>query len=442
VKKVDIMIRNGLILDFKNQPFIGSLAIDKGVILEIAADEVLSTKYIADDILVAENKIVLPGFINTHTHLAMSYFKGLADDLPLMDWLMKFMWPAEKKFLTPDFVADAALHGCAEMIKNGITCFNDMYVFCHKSAEASRKAGIRAVLGEGLLDYPMGGFSSPAAVLDYTSELKKEFDNDDMIDIAIAPHSIYTCNRETLMMAKAEAEKSGMMLHIHLSETEQEVEDSLRNFGKRPAEYLDELGIFDLPVIAAHCIWLNESEQNILAEKNVSISINTSSNLKLASGFDAFNQYLRKGINLSLATDSVASNNNLSMLQEISLTAKLQKTICQDPTILPAQKMLEIATLGGAKALGKDDKLGKIAAGTRADVILIDVNCIQAQPIYDPYAQIVYSLFSENISDVVINGKIVMKNRSLILIDEEELIDKAKFYRNKIAAFLGREIVY
>jgi len=431
--KIDILIKNGLILEFDKEPIISSIAISDRKILEIGNN--LEQKYKANQNIDATDKIVMPGFVNTHSHVAMSYFKGLADDLSLQEWLSKHIWPVEAKFLSAEFVEDAALYGCAEMIKNGITTFSDMYFFGDQTARSAEKAGIRAVLGEGVLDYPIANYQNADDIFAYIRKMHHKYLKSELIDFAVAPHAIYTCGKENLIKAKNLAQELGILLHIHLSETKKEVTDCINKTGMRPVEYLDSLGFFESNVVAAHAIWLNENEQSILAKNNSSVSINTSSNLKLASGFNSFKSYIEHDVNLSLGTDGVASNNNLSMLQEISLTAKLQKALNDDPTFLPARDMIKIATIGGTKALYKSDQIGSLKVGKKADIILIDVNNIETQPMYDPYSQLVYSLSSEQIKDVIINGKIVMKNRQLINIDVKELIEKAKYYQKKIIKF-------
>lgn len=431
--KIDLLIKNGLILEFWKTPEISSIAITDSKILEIGKE--LEQKYDAKQIIDATDKIVMPGFVNTHSHVAMSYFKGLADDLPLQEWLSKHIWPVEAKFLSAEFVKDAALHGCAEMIKNGITTFSDMYFFGDQTAMSAERIGIRAVLGEGVLDLPVANYQNADEIFAYIRKMHDKYVKSELIDFAIAPHAIYTCGKENLIKAKELALELGILLHIHLSETKQEVQDCIQKTGLRPVEYLDSLGFFKGDVVVAHAIWLDENEQNILAKNNSSIAINTSSNLKIASGFDSFKSYIEHGVNLSIGTDGVASNNNLSMLQEISLTAKLQKALNDDPTILPAKEMVQIATIGGAKALKKCDQIGSIEVGKKADIILIDTNSIEAQPMYDPYSHLVYTLSSEQIKDVIINGKIVMKDRKLVNVDKNELIEKAKYYQKKILEF-------
>jgi len=430
---IDILINNGLILEFDQQAEIKSIAISDSKILEIGKD--LELKYHAEQIIDATDKIVIPGFVNTHTHVAMSYFKGLADDLPLQEWLSKHIWPIEAKFLSPEFVKDASLHGCAEMIKNGITTFSDMYFFGDQTAESAQKAGIRAVLGEGVLDFPVANYQNADEIFAYIKQMHSKYQDSDLIDFAIAPHAIYTCGKENLLKAKDLAQELGILLHIHLSETKQEINNCFDKTGMRPVEYLNSINFLDGNVVVAHAVWLNENEQKILAENHASISINTSSNLKLASGYNSFKSYIEHGVNLSLGTDGVASNNNLSMLQEINLTTKLQKALVNDPTFLPAKEMIKISTIGGAKALNKNDQIGSLEIGKKADIILIATDNIEAQPMYDPYSHLVYTLSSEQIKDVIINGNIVMKDKQLVNIDEKELIEKAKYYQKKLKLF-------
>lgn len=435
MKKIDLIIQNGIILAYDKKPAGDCLAIDKGKIIAIGKIKDFAKKYLPDRTLDATAKIVMPGFVNTHTHVGMSYFKGMADDLPLMDWLSHHIWPAENKFLNPEFVKDAALHGCAEMIKNGITTFNDMYFFGNEVAQAAMQVGIRAVLGEVVLDTSFANCPNAEEILSYTQRMYEKYCDSELIDIAVAPHSVYTVSRENLKKSAQLAEKLGITLHIHVAETHQEVEDCFRKTGKRPVEYLAAIGFFRSPVIAAHAIWLDNYEIDILAKNQASISINTSSNLKLASGFDSLASFLEKGVNLSLGTDGVASNNNLSMLEEISLTSRLQKTLNNDPTFLPAEKMVKIATSGGAKAIKKNQELGSIEVGKKADLILIDTKSIEARPMYNPFSHLVFNLNSDSIKDVVVNGKIIMQNRRLLTVEEEELLEKAEFYQKKIVRF-------
>ena len=438
MQKIDLLIKNGFILQFNtNKDFFQkkSIIIDKGKIIEIGNIEDLSKKYDPKQIISAKNKIVMPGFVNTHTHLAMSYYKGLADDLPLMEWLQKHIWPVENKFIKKELVYNAALHGAAEMIKNGITTFNDMYFFGDETARACEKVGIRAVLGEGVLDFPVANYQNANEIFSYIKEMYEKYKDDELIDFAIAPHAIYTCGKENLIKAKELASKLDLLLHIHLSETEKEVHECLKKHKLRPVEYLDSLGLFKNKVLIAHGIWMNDKEMEILSQKNISVSINTKSNLKLANGFTPIKKYLKHEVNLSLGTDGVASNNNLSMFEEMGIVSTLHKTLNNDPTFLPAEQVVKMATINGAKSLNKEKEIGSIGIGKKADLILIETNDICVQPVYNPYSHLVYVITSEQVKDVIINGKIVMKDRNLINVDEEEMVERAKYYKSKILKF-------
>ena len=434
MQAIDLLLKNGYILQFDKkfcwQP--QSIAIDAGRIIEIGDDEILTRKFEPKQTIKASGMLVSPGFINTHTHNAMAFYRGLADDLPLMVWLNDHIWPIENKFTDKDFVRDASLFGCGEMIKNGITTFNDQYFFGLQTAESAKKAGIRAVLGEGILDFPIAQYENSDQILKYSLMLKEKYQNDELIDASISPHSIYTCSRKTLEKAIQIAADNKMIIHTHISETQKEVDDCLKKNGKRPVEYLQEIGMLDVPVVAAHCVWLNEKEQQIFADKSVSVSLNTSSNLKLSSGFAPVKDYLLKGVNLTIGTDGVASNNNLSILEEISFTAKLHKALNNDPTLFTANEIIKAATLNAAKSLRKEKEIGSIETGKKADLILIRLEDVCVQPIYDPFSHLAYTITSEQIRDVIINGQIVMKNRKLMRIDENELIEKAKYYQDKI----------
>lgn len=434
MKKVDLIIDKGLVLRYDRSPAweIASIAVKDGIITDIDHPDEISMKYRAEFNISAVNKLVMPGFINTHSHVSMTYFRGLADDLPLMVWLNDHIWPAEAKHLSPEFVYDAALHGCAEMIKNGITTFNDMYFYCGDVAKAAKKIGIRAVLSEGILDFPVAQYQNSGEIINYTIEQHEKYKSDNLIKIAFGPHAIYTCNTDTLKKITELAAARNMMVHTHLSETKTELNDSLKNHKLRPAEYLDSIGFFENDVIVAHAVWLDEKEQQLLADKNVAVAINTSSNLKLASGFAPLSGYLNKGVTVSIGTDGVASNNNLSMLEEMSYTAKIHKLINEDPTVIPAEDMVRMSTIEGAKALGLEDETGSLEIGKKADIIMLNTKELGVQPLYNPFSQLTYAYTSEHIIDVIINGNIIMKDREILTVDEEEILEKAAYYQNKI----------
>jgi len=433
MKSVDLLIKGGIPvyphLDEQNYET-ATIAIDKGLIIEIDSDEKIANKYLGISVLEADGKYILPGFVNSHTHVPMSYFKGLADDLPLMEWLSEHIWPIEKHFIAKDFVKDASMHGIAELIKNGVTTFSDMYFYGDQTAESAKKIGIRGVIGEGVLDFPTANYQNSAEILTYIEKMAEKYKADELINFAVAPHAIYTCGAESLQKAAKLARKLDLLYHIHVSETQHEVNESIKNFGKRPVHYLNDLGVLEQKTVFAHGVWVDEEEQKILAKKNISVAINSSSNLKLASGFAPIKSYLENRVNLTLATDGVSSNNQLNMLQEISLTSKLHKALNNDPTLLPAQQIIQMATQNGADALHLNT--GRIEVGKLADLITVYMSEVGSAPLYNIFSHLAYSTNSHQIKDAIVNGKIVMKNRILTNVDEDEIINKAECYRKKI----------
>ena len=399
-----------------------SIIIDKGIIVDILSISD-SYKYTAKEVLNYENQLVMPGFINTHTHIGMSYFKGMADDLPLYEWLNHYIWPAESKYINADFIHKSSLHGIAELIKNGITCFNDMYFITEETARVCINSGMRALLGGStVMDFPIALFHKPDE-LEYQLYKNIEYvKHTPLIDITIAPHSCYTVSKESWVNAINFAQKENLIIHTHLCETEKEVLDCKKQYGKSPVEFLHSLGAFDNKFIFAHGIHLDDNDFNLIKDSDCSVAINLHSNLKLASGIPPIAKYIENNINISFGTDSVASNNTLSLTDEISTAAKLYKVIYSDPSFLHASELVKMSTLGAAKALGKDDVIGSIEIGKSADIISIDVHNFLDQPIYDPFSYIVYGMNRESISNVLINGKIVMKDRKLLTIDEDELL--------------------
>jgi len=434
MKKADLIIKNGLIVTVNCDMDIienGAIAISGSKIIAINKTDLILQLYSSEKILDASNKLVIPGLINAHTHLPMTYFRGLADDLPLMEWLQEHIWPTEAKFLDPEFVYHASLHGAAEMIRGGTTFFNDMYFFGFDIARAASEAGLRGIVGEGVLDFPFAG-TGVDETLEYVKASYNKLQNNELIDFTVAPHAIYTCGKENLMKSFNFAKENDMLLHIHVSETEQEVKDSLKNFGKRPVEYLNDIGFLDHKTIFAHGVWINKKEMNILKEKNIGVVVCTESNLKLASGITPVKDYLQHNITICLGTDGVSSNNDLDMFSEMDFTAKLHKVFNQDPTLLPAEKVFKMVTIDAAKALFKDDLIGSLETGKLADIVLIGIDDLESLPMYNVYSHLIYTAKNSSVKDVIINGKLVMEERKLLNLNEEELIDRAKEYYRKI----------
>lgn len=410
----------------------GALAIQGNKIADIGSSDDISKKYSSKNIIKGENTAVLPGLINTHTHAAMVYFRGMADDLPLKEWLEEHIWPAENKWLSPEFVSDATELACLEMLKAGITTYNDMYFFEDASSIAAKKIGMRAVLGAGIVDFPTVAGNSADEYLSKAERFIKEWKGDDLIVPCIAPHAAYTCSPETLKRAKNLADKYNTLLHIHLSETEWEVREILARYNKRPIEHLEAIGFLDKNVLAVHCIWVEDNEIELLSKRRVGVSHCMESNLKLASGFAPVVTMLMSGIKITFGTDGAASNNDLNILSEMSTTAKVHKALSNDPTVLNARTVLLMATRWGAEVLGIGDITGSIEKGKAADIVIMDLNKPHLTPLYDIYSHIVYSARPSDVETVFVNGKLVVDNGRLCTADEEEILSKARDWQGKI----------
>jgi len=435
MQQIDIIIKNGYIVTINPAMEIiehGAIAIDKGKILAIGVNEEIEKNYTSDKLIDASSKIVMPGFINGHSHIAMSFFRGYADDLLLQSWLEDHIWPAEEKFVKAQFVYDSSYYACAELIKNGITMINDMYFYSKETARAATKAGMRAILGEGILDFPMAFHKTPESMINYALEGHEEFKDNELIDFAMMPHSIYTCSKENLIIAAQKARAHNMLIHTHLSEAKKEVVDCMNEYGVRPVQYLDSISFLGNDVSLAHGVWIDEQEQRLLAEKGVGVNICTECNLKLSSGFAPIKGYKDNGVTISLATDGVASNNNLSILDEMDMTAKVHKAINNDPTFLRAEEVVRMVTIEPAKIFNKENEIGSLEVGKKADIILLERNKLENMPMYNVYSHLVYTMHSESVKDVIVNGKVLMQDRKFVEIDENELFNKARYYQREL----------
>ncbi|MDD3104326.1 MAG: amidohydrolase [Candidatus Cloacimonetes bacterium] len=429
----DTIIKGGIFVtmdpEFRilNQHF---MVIDKGRIVNILNIDQLG-KFQSKKLIDASGCLITPGFINTHSHMPMTYFRGLADDLPLDVWLNDYIWPLEAKMLTTDFIYDASLHSAAEMIKNGITLTNDMYFQKECIADACIKAGLRVIVSKAIIAPEYSGDGR-----EFGEELQvfeALYEDQALVECSLAPHAIYTCSDDVYSSCARLAAEHGWLLHTHLSETQKELEDCLKVHGKRPLEYLASLGVLEARCTFAHGVWLSGKEMELMEGKMSAISLCTDSNLKLGNGIAPIKEMLKRKLNLSIGTDGVASNNNLDILEELSTTAKLHKAINHDPELLPAQDAFALITIDGARALGKEQELGSLETGKYADLLIIDIQNLQSQPLYNPYSQLVYAIGAEQIRDVMIAGDFVMKDRQLIYLDEAELIITAQAYQTKIS---------
>ncbi len=378
-----------------------------------------------NEIIYATDTIILPGLINTHCHSPMALFRGMADDLPLKSWLYKHIFPAEAKYINPDTVYWASLLACVEMIASGTTTCIDGYFFADEIVKALHKSGMRALVAQGVIDFPAPGVPDPQKNLDVASAfLERWMHFSDCIIPGIFCHSPLTCSEKTLLRVQEISTQFDLPLQTHLSETQEEVTEIKQKTSVRPAFYLDELGLLKSNLIAAHAIYLNEEEIDLLAEREVKIAHCPESNMKLGSGIAPVAQMLEKGITVGIGTDGCASNNNLDLFAEMDTTAKLAKVANLDPTIIDARAVLAMATIGGAKVIGLENRIGTIEPGKKADIIIVDTHSPHMTPMYNPYSQLVYSATGGDVRDVIINGNIVYRDRRFTNIDSAEIMDK------------------
>ena len=384
----------------------------------------------------ANGKLLLPSFANMHTHVPMSLLRGIGADLPLMDWLQKVIWPLEGEFVSPEFVRAGTRLGILEMIKSGTTLFMDMYFFEEEVGEVAQEAGVRAGLGFGILDFPTKVAKTPDEYISRAREFAKNLKGEDLVFPVVCPHAPYTCSPDTLTKAKELAEDLDLYLHIHVAETRGEVEKIKEEYGNTPVKHLESIGFLSDRVLCAHMVWLDEEEIDIVKDRNVKVAHCPESNLKLASGIAPIPKYVKRGVHVTLGTDGSASNDNLDMLEELSTMVKLHKGADLDARAMDASTALAIATERGFSAVGI--KAGKIEEGYEADMILIDTDKPHLQPLYDPIAQVVYSAHSSDIDTVICRGRVLMEKREVKTLDEEEILQEAKEWGDKIKSFIDR----
>jgi len=385
----------------------------------------------------ASGKLIIPGLINGHTHIPMTLMRGLKDDVVLDDWLRKYIFPAEARNVTEDYVRWGSRLGLAEMIRGGTTTFADMYYFEDAVAEETKAAGLRGVLGETWIDFPAPDNKSEAEMAAYSEKFIQKWQGDPLIRAAVAPHSIYTCSEKTLRDAAALARKYHAPILIHLAEMRKEFDDSLVKNGTTPVQYLERIEVLGPDVLAAHCIWTDNTDMKILAERQVGCVHYPSSNMMLASGVAPVVDQRAAGMRVGLGTDGPAgSNNDLNMMEEMDLAAKLQKTYHVDPRALGAKGALEMATIEGARALRMEKTIGSLETGKKADFVILNLDVPNAVPMYDVYSQIVYALKGSDVETVVVGGKVLFKDGKVLTVDEHAAIARAREYGKKIAASL------
>ncbi len=409
-----------------------AVVIDNGIIVDILSADICRKKYQGTIEHHLDKHALLPGFINTHTHAAMSLMRGMADDLPLMDWLNNHIWPAEEKCVSYKFVKQGTELAIAEMLRSGITTFNDMYFFPDAAAKAAEQSGIRACIGLIVIDFPSAWAKDGAEYLHKGLELYEQYRHHPLLTTAFAPHAPYTVSDDNLIKINALAEELDIPVHIHLHETTDEIQQSLSNFSQRPIKRLEQLGLLSPSLLAVHMTQLQTDEFEVLQRYGVNVVHCPQSNMKLASGFCPVSRLLDNNINIALGTDGAASNNDLDMLGELQSAALLAKAVSGNAASVPAYMALRMATINGAKALGIDTITGSLVKGKAADIIAIDLDAIETQPIYHPVSQIVYSATREQVSDVWVQGKHLLKGRRLMTVDIEKIKEQAREWKGSI----------
>ena len=411
-----------------------AIAVRDGRIIEILPIPEARKKYQADVTLDLEHHALLPGLINTHTHAAMSLFRGLADDLPLMAWLNNHIWPAEATWVSPEFVRDGSRLAVAEMLRGGVTCFNDMYFFPDETARVAAEAHMRATVGMILIDFPTVWAANADEYIRKGLELHDEYRNHPLVRTAFAPHAPYTVSNAPLERVRMLAEELDVPIHIHVHETVDEIETSLEHHQLRPLARLEMLGLLSPRLLAVHMTQLTDGEIATLARSGGHVLHCPESNLKLASGFCPVAKLLKAGINVALGTDGAASNNDLDMFSEMRTAALIAKAVASDASAVPAATALNMATINGAKALGIDDEVGSLRIGKAADIIAVDLGALESQPIYHPISQLVYATGRDKVSDVWIAGKHVVKDGTLTTLDGPAIARRAREWGEKINA--------
>ena len=415
----------------------GAVAIVGDHIVGVGTRAEIDARFQAKQRLDRPDAILAPGLINTHTHAAMSLLRGIADDQKLQDWLEHFIFPAEAKNVNAEFVRWGTRLGCLEMLLGGTTTFTDMYYFEDVVAEAAKEAGMRGVLGETIIGFPVADAKTPADALKFTEGFLTRFRHDPLVVPAVAPHALYTNSDETLKASRALADKYNAPLVIHLSETKKENDDAMAQRHMSPTRILDSLGVLTGRTVAAHCVWVDDGDLAILKARGTGVAHCPSSNMKLASGVAPVVKMLAMGIHVGLGPDGPAgSNNDFNLFEEMDLAAKLQKVTAMDPQVLPAAQALEMATMGGARVLGMEKEIGSLETGKRADLILVRTDRPNAVPLYDAISQMVYALKADDVRDVMVNGKPVVRDAKILTLDERAILAKAAEYRVRVSQSL------
>jgi 5-methylthioadenosine/S-adenosylhomocysteine deaminase len=404
----------------------GAVAIDGSDIIAIGSPEALRARFAPRETLDATGRIVLPGLINTHTHAAMVLYRGLADDLPLMEWLERYIFPAEAKTVSPEFVRAGTRLAALEMIASGTTTYVDMYYFEEEIARATRAAGLRGVLGQTIIQFPAPDAATPAEALARAERFIQEFRHDELIVPAVAPHAMYTLDAESLRASRALADAYDVPLIIHLAETQDEVATARERHGTTPTAYLESLGVWGARTLAAHAVWLTDEDVERLRRRGVAVSHNPESNMKLASGIAPIPAYRAAGLVVGLGTDGAASNNDLDMFEAMRMAALLHKVATRDPRAIAAPEALAMATIDGARAIGMGDTLGSLEPGKRADLIVVSVDRPGQTPMFDPVSHLIYATRGDDVRTSIVHGRVIMREGTVLTLDQAEVLADAR----------------
>jgi len=435
--QVDLLVRGGTVLTMEGTPPIrdGAVAVHQGRIVAVGGATEISAN--ASQVLDAQGGLILPGFVNTHTHLAMVLLRGLADDLPLKVWLEEHIWPAEKAVMDRETVRLGTLWAAVESLKAGVTCVCDMYFHAPTVAETLVQAGLRGVVPESIIDFPTPSCPSPEVAFERQRELCERFRQHPLITPAVAAHAPYSVNAGNLAKAADLAEEFDVPLLIHVAETRWEMETFRKEKGTTPVRYLADLGVLSSRTVAAHCVHVTEEDIELLAELAVGVASNPVSNLKLGSGVAPLPQMLERGVKVGFGTDGAASNNTLDLLRDVQLAALLYKGLTQDPTCMPAPVVARLLTRGGAEVLGLGAEIGTLAVGKRADIVCLDCREPHTVPLYDPESHLVYAARSSDVRHVVVDGRVVVEERRVLTVDEAALRQEVQQLAQRIRRAVG-----
>jgi 5-methylthioadenosine/S-adenosylhomocysteine deaminase len=438
-KPVDLIVSGGTVVTMDATRRViedGAVAVEGGRIVAVGKRADIVRRYAAREVVDARGRAVIPGLINGHTHVPMTLFRGIADDLDLNEWLTKYIFPAEAKNVNEEFVRAGARLGLAEMIRGGTTTYCDMYYFEDAIAEETERAGVRGLLGETVIDFPVPDNKTWADAMRYTERYVARWKGNRLVTAAIAPHAPYTVSEAHLREVKAFADRTGAFVVTHVAETRKEVEDISRDHGARPVEYLARIGFLGPREVFAHTVHLTEGEISLLKQSGVGSVHNPQSNMKLASGVAPVPQLMRAGVAVGLGTDGAASNNDLDMWEEMDTAAKLHKLTTGDPKVLTAEEALALATIGGARALHMGESIGSLETGKRADIVVVDLDALNQTPRYNIYSHLVYATKAADVRTVVIEGRVVMRDRRLLTLDEALIKQKARLLRERVTRSL------